>query len=73
MSATTTAKRRRSETRTALGDTAAITRRNLTRLARTPDSIIFGIAQSVMFVLLFRFLVKLRDVRADFAAAKRKQ
>ena len=26
-----------------------------------------------LFVLLFRFLVKLRDVRADFAAAKRKQ
>ena len=56
MSATTKAERRRSETRTALGDTGAITRRNLTRLARTPDSIIFGIAQSVMFVLLFRFV-----------------
>jgi len=26
-----------------------------------------------LFVLLFRFLVQLRDVRADFAAAKRKQ
>ena len=56
MSTTTKAAQRRSETRSALSDTMAITRRNLTRLARTPDSIIFGIAQSVMFVLLFRFV-----------------
>ena len=45
-----------SESRTAIYDTLAITRRNVTRLLRTPDSIIFGIVQSVMFVLLFRFV-----------------
>lgn len=36
-----------------VGDTLTITRRNLTRLMRVPDSIVFGIIQSVMFVLLF--------------------
>ena len=36
-----------------VSDTRTITRRNLTRLRRQPDSIVFGIIQSVMFVLLF--------------------
>ncbi len=40
----------------AIGDTLTITRRNLTRLLRVPDSVVFGIIQSVMFVLLFRFV-----------------
>lgn len=40
----------------AVGDTLTITRRNLTRLLRVPDSVVFGIIQSVMFVLLFRFV-----------------
>jgi ABC-2 type transport system permease protein len=44
------------EARTAVADTLAITRRNLTRLMRVPDSVVFGIIQSVMFVLLFRFV-----------------
>jgi len=39
-----------------LSDTGTITRRNLTRLRRQPDSIVFGIIQSVMFVLLFAFV-----------------
>ena len=59
MSATTTTERpveQGSESRTAFYDTLAITRRNVTRLMRTPNSIIFGIVQSVMFVLLFRFV-----------------
>lgn len=45
-----------SESRTAVTDTLTITRRNLTRLLRVPDSVVFGIIQSVMFVLLFRFV-----------------
>ncbi len=40
----------------ALTDTRTITWRNLTRLSRQPDSIFFGIVQSVMFVLLFAFV-----------------
>jgi ABC transporter DrrB family efflux protein len=44
------------ESRTALRDTTTITRRNLTRLLRVPDSVVFGIIQSVMFVLLFAFV-----------------
>lgn len=39
-----------------LSDTRTITRRNLTRLRRQPDSIVFGIIQSIMFVLLFAFV-----------------
>jgi ABC transporter DrrB family efflux protein len=39
-----------------LADTATITWRNITRLRRQPDSIVFGIIQSVMFVLLFAFV-----------------
>ncbi len=39
-----------------LSDTATITWRNATRLRRQPDSIFFGIVQSVMFVLLFAFV-----------------
>ncbi|MGB7983166.1 MAG: ABC transporter permease [Candidatus Nanopelagicales bacterium] len=39
-----------------MSDTATITGRNLTRLRRQPDSIVFGIIQSVMFVLLFAFV-----------------
>ena len=39
-----------------MSDTRTITRRNLTRLRRQPDSIVFGIIQSVMFVLLFAFV-----------------
>jgi ABC transporter DrrB family efflux protein len=39
-----------------LSDTATITWRNVTRLRRQPDSIVFGIIQSVMFVLLFAFV-----------------
>ncbi|MDP4013523.1 MAG: ABC transporter permease [Candidatus Nanopelagicales bacterium] len=40
----------------AIGDTLTISRRNLTRLFRVPDSIVFGIVQSVMFVLLFTYV-----------------
>jgi ABC-2 type transport system permease protein len=36
-----------------LSDTGTITWRNITRLRRQPDSIFFGIVQSIMFVLLF--------------------
>ncbi|MDZ7578096.1 MAG: ABC transporter permease [Candidatus Nanopelagicales bacterium] len=39
-----------------IGDTLTISRRNLTRLFRVPDSIVFGIVQSVMFVLLFTYV-----------------
>jgi ABC-2 type transport system permease protein len=39
-----------------LSDTGTMTRRNLTRLRRQPDSIVFGIIQSVMFVVLFAFV-----------------
>ena len=39
-----------------LSDTGTITWRNITRLRRQPDSIFFGIVQSVMFVLLFAFV-----------------
>ena len=39
-----------------IGDTLTITKRNLTRLMRVPDSVVFGIIQSVMFVLLFTFV-----------------
>ncbi len=39
-----------------LSDTGTITVRNLTRLRRQPDSIVFGIVQSIMFVLLFAFV-----------------
>lgn len=34
-------------------DTLIVARRNLTRLLRVPDSLFFGIVQSIMFVLLF--------------------
>ena len=40
----------------AMSDTGTITWRNLTRLRRQPDSIVFGIVQSIMFVLLFAFV-----------------
>ena len=40
----------------AVNDTLTITKRNLTRLLRVPDSIVFGIIQSIMFVLLFRYV-----------------
>ena len=40
----------------AVSDTLTISKRNLIRLLRVPDSIVFGIIQSVMFVLLFRFV-----------------
>jgi ABC transporter DrrB family efflux protein len=40
----------------ALSDTRTVTWRNVTRLRRQPDSIVFGIIQSVMFVLLFAFV-----------------
>jgi ABC transporter DrrB family efflux protein len=39
-----------------LSDTGTITWRNVTRLRRQPDSIFFGIVQSIMFVLLFAFV-----------------
>ena len=39
-----------------LSDTRTITWRNVTRLRRQPDSIVFGIIQSIMFVLLFAFV-----------------
>lgn len=45
-----------SELTQAVSDTLTITRRNATRLSRQPDSIVFGIIQSVMFVLLFAFV-----------------
>lgn len=37
-------------------DSLVVARRNLTRLMREPDSLIFGILQSIMFVLLFRYV-----------------
>lgn len=40
----------------ALGDTLTVAKRNLTRLLRVPDSIVFGILQSIMFVLLFAYV-----------------
>lgn len=40
----------------AIGDTLTITRRNLTRLFRVPDAIVFGVVQNVMFVLLFTYV-----------------
>lgn len=40
----------------AISDTLTISRRNLTRLFRVPDSIAFGIVQNVMFVLLFTYV-----------------
>lgn len=43
-------------TSTAIPDTLVVARRNLTRLLRVPDSLVFGILQSVMFVLLFRYV-----------------
>lgn len=39
-----------------VGDTLVVAQRNLTRLLRVPDSLVFGILQSVMFVLLFRYV-----------------
>ncbi len=39
-----------------LSDTATITWRNAARLRRQPDSLFFGIIQSVMFVLLFVYV-----------------
>jgi ABC-2 type transport system permease protein len=40
----------------AFSDTITISRRNLTRLFRVPDSIVFGIVQNIMFVLLFTYV-----------------
>jgi ABC-2 type transport system permease protein len=40
----------------AWGDSLQVAKRNLTRLLRVPDSIVFGILQSVMFVLLFAYV-----------------
>lgn len=40
----------------AITDTGTITWRNITRLRRQPDSIFFGIVQSVMFVVLFAYV-----------------
>lgn len=39
-----------------IGDSLVVGQRNLTRLLRVPDSLIFGILQSVMFVVLFRYV-----------------
>ena len=40
----------------ALGDIAAVTRRNLLRILRTPQLLVFSSIQPVMFVLLFRYV-----------------
>jgi ABC transporter DrrB family efflux protein len=40
----------------ALGDIAAITKRNLLRILRTPQLLVFSSIQPVMFVLLFRYV-----------------
>ena len=59
MSVTTTSRPtpvKMSKARGAITDTLTITKRNLTRLLRVPDSVVFGIVQSVMFVLLFRYV-----------------
>jgi ABC-2 type transport system permease protein len=40
----------------AVSDTLVVARRNLTRLLRVPDSLFFGIIQSVMFVILFTYV-----------------
>lgn len=45
-----------SELSQTISDTTTITKRNITRLSRQPDSIVFGIIQSVMFVLLFAYV-----------------
>ncbi len=45
-----------SELSQTVSDTLTITQRNATRLSRQPDSIVFGIIQSVMFVLLFAYV-----------------
>ncbi|MFN8126219.1 MAG: ABC transporter permease [Candidatus Nanopelagicales bacterium] len=45
-----------SSAKAAINDTLTITRRNLTRLFRVPDSIVFGIVQNIMFVLLFTYV-----------------
>jgi ABC-2 type transport system permease protein/oleandomycin transport system permease protein len=42
--------------RLALNDIAAITRRNLLRIMRTPQLLVFSTIQPVMFVLLFRYV-----------------
>jgi ABC-2 type transport system permease protein/oleandomycin transport system permease protein len=39
-----------------ISDTLVITRRNLTRVVRTPQLVFFQTAQPVMFVLLFRYV-----------------
>ena len=39
-----------------VSDTLVIARRNLTRLLRAPDSLVFGILQSIMFVVLFAYV-----------------
>src|SRR5207244_13110543 len=40
----------------AVGDIAAIAKRNLLRVARTPQLLVFSTIQPVMFVLLFRYV-----------------
>ena len=49
-----------------IADTLVITRRNLTRVLRTPQLVFFQTAQPVMFVLLFRYVFGDAIAPADF-------
>jgi ABC transporter DrrB family efflux protein len=53
--------------RVALGDIAAVTKRNLLHIARTPQLLFFSTIQPVMFVLLFRYVfggaIPIRGIR----------
>ena len=40
----------------AVGDTATITRRNLKKILRVPDILVFTLLSPIMFVLLFAFV-----------------
>ncbi len=42
--------------RAALHDGAILTRRNIIRMARLPDVIVFAVVQPIIFVLLFRYV-----------------
>jgi ABC-2 type transport system permease protein len=46
----------RSSIRAAAHDGAIVTRRNLIRMARLPDVIVFAVVQPIIFVLLFRYV-----------------
>lgn len=41
----------------AIRDTAGITRRNLLRVARTPQLVVFSVVSPIMFIVLFRYVL----------------